>query len=29
VDRLGLPAGQLRQVPFAYPTFASDVRFMP
>ena len=26
--RLGIPASELRQVPFAYPTFGSDVRFM-
>jgi glutathione reductase (NADPH) len=26
--RLGLPASELRQVPFAYPTYGSDVRFM-
>ena len=26
--RLGIPASELRQVPFAYPTYGSDVRFM-
>jgi glutathione reductase (NADPH) len=26
--RLGIPASELRQVPFAYPTFGADVRFM-
>lgn len=26
--RLGIPASELRQVPFAYPTFGSDIRFM-
>ena len=26
--RLGIPASELRQVVFAYPTFGSDVRFM-
>lgn len=26
--RLGIPAGELQQVLFAYPTFGSDVRFM-
>ena len=26
--RLGIPAGELREVIFAYPTFSSDVRFM-
>jgi glutathione reductase (NADPH) len=26
--RLGIAASELRQVPFAYPTFGSDVRFM-
>jgi glutathione reductase (NADPH) len=26
--RLGIPASELREVPFAYPTFGSDIRFM-
>jgi glutathione reductase (NADPH) len=26
--RLGIPASELRQVPFAYPTHGSDIRFM-
>jgi hypothetical protein len=28
VIRLGIPATELRQGLFAYPTFGSDVRFM-
>jgi glutathione reductase (NADPH) len=26
--RLRIPAGDLKQVPFAYPTHSSDIRFM-
>jgi glutathione reductase (NADPH) len=26
--RLGIPAGELKEVLFAYPTFGSDIRFM-
>jgi pyruvate/2-oxoglutarate dehydrogenase complex dihydrolipoamide dehydrogenase (E3) component len=26
--RLGIPARDLKQTPFAYPTHSSDIRFM-
>ena len=26
--RLGIPVSQLKQVPFSYPTYSSDIRFM-